>query len=199
VAVAAGGLAAHSRVAEFGGEMKLRVLATLLLGGLGCGIKPPVAGTRSSDPGTVNFDIAALPGEQRWEATYTSQGKTAKFIVELGAGKAAENSPLPNLKFGQGRLVAVKGSDASSLLEELKRALEAKQLPANVVRAPSVTFTYADLGEQDHWRMIKLFFGEGDGESEVFLNLNPTLRKGQFSIKDSDYGDAVLAELAKVL
>jgi hypothetical protein len=47
--------------------------------------------------------------------------------------------------------------------------------------------------------MIKLFFGEGDGESEVFLNLNPTLRQGQFSIKDSDYGDAVLAELAKVL
>lgn len=99
----------------------------------------------------MNFDIAPLPGEQRWEAAHTSQGKTAK------------------------------------------------QLPANVVRAPSVTFTYADLGEQDHWRMIKLFFGEGDGESEVFLNLNPTLRQGQFSIKDSDYGDAVLAELAKVL
>jgi len=39
----------------------------------------------------------------------------------------------------------------------------------------------------------------GDGSSEVFLNLNPALGKGEFSIKDPEYGDGVLQELAKVL
>jgi hypothetical protein len=42
-------------------------------------------------------------------------------------------------------------------------------------------------------------FGEGDQESEVFLNIHPAIRKGQFSMKDPDYGDLVLKELAQVL
>ena len=37
------------------------------------------------------------------------------------------------------------------------------------------------------------------GEGEVFLNLNPATNNAEFSIKDADYGDIVLAELAKVL
>ena len=44
---------------------------------------------------------------------------------------------------------------------------------------------------------MKIFLA-GD-QSEVFLNLNPTTNKGEFSIKDVDYGDVVIAELAKVL
>jgi hypothetical protein len=36
-------------------------------------------------------------------------------------------------------------------------------------------------------------------ENEVFLNLNPMLKKGEVSIKDAVYGDGMLAELAKVL
>jgi hypothetical protein len=46
---------------------------------------------------------------------------------------------------------------------------------------------------------MKIFIGDGDQQGEVFLNLNPVLRKGQFSIKDPDYGDIVLAQLASVL
>jgi len=46
---------------------------------------------------------------------------------------------------------------------------------------------------------MKLFIGEGDQEGEVFLNTNLVIKKGQFSIKDPDYGDAVLAQLARVL
>jgi hypothetical protein len=37
------------------------------------------------------------------------------------------------------------------------------------------------------------------GEAEVFLNTNTVLGKAEFSIKDPDEGDQVLAELAKVL
>jgi len=33
----------------------------------------------------------------------------------------------------------------------------------------------------------------------VFFNLNPVLGKGQFSIKDADYGDIVLRQLSSVL
>lgn len=48
-----------------------------------------------------------------------------------------------------------------------------------------------------NWIAAKLFFGGDQGE--VFLNLNPALGKAEFSIKDSDYGDYVIGELAKVL
>jgi len=46
---------------------------------------------------------------------------------------------------------------------------------------------------------MKIFIGEGEQEGDVFLNLNPVIKKGQFSIKDADYGDTVLAQLARVL
>jgi len=46
---------------------------------------------------------------------------------------------------------------------------------------------------------MKIFIGEGDQEGEVFLNFNLAIRKGQLSMKDPDYGDLVLRELAKVL
>jgi hypothetical protein len=50
-----------------------------------------------------------------------------------------------------------------------------------------------------NWTPMKIFIGEREQEGEVFLNLNPVLQKGQFSIKDPDYGGIVLARLAEVL
>jgi hypothetical protein len=98
-------------------------------------------------------------------------------------------------------------------LADLKNALEAKKLPAKVQRARDLPFVFVSLGRnqsQDasggfndqppgHWTPIKLFIGEGGQEGEVFLNLNPVLKKGQFSIKDAEYGEIVLAYLARVL
>jgi hypothetical protein len=46
---------------------------------------------------------------------------------------------------------------------------------------------------------LKLIFGDGDRESEIFLHINACIKKGQFSMKDPGYGDLALAELAKVL
>jgi hypothetical protein len=46
---------------------------------------------------------------------------------------------------------------------------------------------------------MKIFIGKGDQEGQVFLNLNPVSSGGQFSIKDSEYGDIVAARLAEVL
>jgi hypothetical protein len=76
-------------------------------------------------------------------------------------------------------------------------------LPDRVARAQTVPFTFASLGENQlpsgRWSSLKLFFGEGEQECEVFLNLNPAIGKAEFSIKDSDYGDLLLAQFAKVL
>ena len=46
---------------------------------------------------------------------------------------------------------------------------------------------------------MKIFIGNGEDEGEVFLNFNPVSRKAQFSEKDIDYGDVVVAKLATVL
>jgi hypothetical protein len=77
----------------------------------------------------------------------------------------------------------------------------------------SLPFTFVNIGDNlsqavgggfnlappGNWTAIKIFLGEGEQEGQVFLNINPVIRKGQFSIKDTDYGDLPLAQLAKVL
>ena len=114
---------------------------------------------------------------------------------------------------GSGAILAVAGSDASTMLVALAKALEAKHAPAHVQRAPRLPFTYVILGENNsqaggggfsakppgNWIAMKIFIGDGDNESEVFLNFNPVSRKAQFSEKDIDYGDTVVAKLATVL
>jgi hypothetical protein len=171
-----------------------------------------------SDPSSVGFNIEPLPGgngSARWLATYSSQGKTARFEIELGSPATIDDKEAKafDIKSGEGRFIAVQQSDASVLLADLKRALEAKAIPAKGQRADSLSFTFVSLGQNQsqttdggftdkptgNWSPMKIFIGEGEEEGEVFLNLNPVLKKGQFSIKDADYGDIVLRQLARVL
>jgi hypothetical protein len=181
-------------------------------------LEPVVEEAYISVPGAVSFDIepfASDDGSLELKATYTSQGKTAKFIVALAPAKAIEDKDLKDFpaKVGQGKFVAEAGSDASVLLTDLKKALEAKVLPTNPKRTNVLPFTFVDIGDnlsqasnggfnvkpRGHWTAIKIFIGEGEQESQVFVNYNLAIKKGQFSIKDPDYGDLVLSELAKVL
>jgi hypothetical protein len=169
-------------------------------------------------PSSVGFDIEPLQtnsSSQQWLATYTSQGKMAKFRIELGQPKASKaKEPLDfDIESGKGSFIAEPGSDASLLLADLKKALEAKTLPTHVERVAALSFTYVSFGKNQsqapgggfnakpagHWTPMKIFMGQGEQEGEVFVNLNPVIKKGQFSIKDSDYGDIVLAQLARVL
>lgn len=171
-----------------------------------------------SDPNSVGFDIAPLPsvaGKRRWLATYVDQGKTAKFTFEISTSKPMEREDGVNLEMssGTGALLPEPGSDGSAMLAALQKALEAKHLPRKVKRAERLPFEYVVLGDHNsqvegggfsaktpgNWTAMKIFVGEGDDESEVFLNFNPVSRKAQFSEKDVDYGDAVLAKLATVL
>jgi hypothetical protein len=178
----------------------------------------PVAEHYIPVPGAVGFDIEQLPSEsfaQHWLATYASQGKTAKFRIELGSAKALEDKESKDfdIQQGQGRFLAETGSDARVLLADLKSALEAKHVPAKVQRARDLPFVFVSFGKNQsqaagggfnatpsgNWTPIKIIIGEGEQEGQVFLNLNPVLKKGQFSIKDPEYGDLVLAQLARVL
>jgi len=170
------------------------------------------------DSGSVAFDIAPLGGNNgstQWMATYTSQGKTAKFRIEFGPEKAAPTKDLKAVpvSFGTGRILAEPGSDSSALLPDLAKALEAKHAPARVKRVSFLPFTFVNIGTDlsqapgggfsakpsGHWIATKIFIGEHDQEGQFFLNINPATNKGQFSIKDADYGDIVISGLAQVL
>jgi len=173
------------------------------------------------DDASVPFDIApdkGAKGETVWIATYSSKGKTAKFRIEMvvSPGEDTSDSIGFNLKMGKGKLVALPGSDASVLLVDLKKDLQAKTLPTKVRRAKALPFTFAILGQNQsraadggfndkpagNWNANKVFIGgehDDTDEGEVFLNLNPVQKKGEFSMKDADYGDFVLAKLATIL
>jgi hypothetical protein len=163
--------------------------------------------------GWLSFDLqpdAQRGNTMRFHAKYEAEGKIARFDFEL---TDAASSGDPPVAFTSGRLLAVPGSDSSVLPRNLQKTLEAKGLPSKSQRVPELPFTAAILGtHQSHsadggfftrprgnWTAMKIFIGNKDDPAEVFLNFNPTLRKGEFSIKDADYGDDVLRELAKVL
>jgi hypothetical protein len=169
-----------------------------------------------TDSMTVGFDIVPLPsakGAIAWVATYTSHGKVAKFRVELGGSDRGDSSGPIDIHFGNGVIKAESGSDASQLLADLKKALEAKHLPKKVQRVDQLPFSYVILGENQSrapgggfnpsppgkWTAMKIFLPQGGDGAEVFLDFSLELRKGEFSEKDVDYGDEVLARLATVL
>jgi hypothetical protein len=173
--------------------------------------------TYISVPGAVPFDIQPLPRKagSEWLATYQSHGKTARFRIEFrDAHNLDDKDSLDfDAKSGKGSFVAEPGSDCSALLSDLKVALEAKSLPAKVHRVNTLPFTFVSFGRNQsqapdggffadppgNWMPIKISIGHGDQEGQVFVNVNPVLRKGQFSVKDPEYGDIVLKQLASVL
>jgi hypothetical protein len=163
--------------------------------------------------GTVAFAISPVEsagGSRQWVATYAAGGKIAKFRIELGPSKADGDKKFP-ISSGSGRFVREPGSDPNVFLADLKKALEAKTVPSKVEKVVSLPFEFVILGENQSrssdggfsdkppgdWMAMKIFLAGGEGE--VFLNLNPVTNKAEFSIKDADYGDVVLAELAKIL
>ena len=153
-------------------------------------------------------DATSSDSTRRYQAAYVAEGKTARFEIELAAARPSGQLPFA---FTKGKFIAMPNSDASNMLIALKKTLEAKTIPSNSERVAELPFRAVVLGEHvshssnggfavkppGNWTCIKLFLG--DGAAEVFLDLNPVLGKGEFYIKDPEYGDAVLQELSKVL
>jgi hypothetical protein len=145
---------------------------------------------------------------KRYQAAYVAEGKTARFDIELTMARPSGQMPFA---FTKGKFIAVPNSDATGLLTAPQKTLQAKTVPANPARVAELPFNAVILGDHvshssnggfavkppGNWATIKLFLG--NGSSEVYLNLNPVLGKGEFAIKDQDYGDGVFEELGKVL
>jgi|HubBroStandDraft_4_1064222.scaffolds.fasta_scaffold164389_2 hypothetical protein len=145
-----------------------------------------------------------------YDCTYQARGTTARFRVQIAQGAMSGEIPTASM---EGKFLAVAGSDDTALLEDLEKTLDAKQSVKNVTKIPDLAFDGVVLGERQRrnpsggyfssppgdWTTTKIFLPKGGDDGEVFFNFNPVLDKGEFSIKDSDYGDYVLKELAKVL
>ena len=118
--------------------------------------------------------------------------------------------------FTKGALVREAVSDGDWFLAELARVLAAKEVPKNPDAVERLEFDAAVLGTElsrqagadqlagsftsqppGHWIATKVFVA--DGEGEFFLNLNPAGGWGEISIKDEEYGDAVIEALAPIL
>ena len=173
------------------------------------------------DSHSVFFDVkpaADQTGSMALNASYNSQGKVAKFEVEIDRGKQSGSGKSGHFNFvtGEGAFIAESGSDASIMLVDLKKALEAKKTPAKVKRVVRLPFTYVILGQNQtrsadggfnddppgKWTAMKIFMETSDPDEddcEVFLNFNVDEGKAEFSEKDVDFGDQVLAKLATVL
>jgi hypothetical protein len=192
---------------------------------LSCGCKKPAetAGGRVAEakgaisqdleePPTVVFELKTTADNDAvlsFDCTYAKKGKIARFGLDFSKGP--ESGDL-HIASAHGRFRAVANSDNSVLLEDLQKALLAKKLPKVEKTVQVLSFDGAVLGQNQSrndsgfhdkprgdWILLKVFLPQGGDEGEFFLNLNPIAGKGEFSIKDEDYGDYVLNELAKVL
>jgi hypothetical protein len=161
--------------------------------------------------GSVGVDIMRMGGEgslQRWLATYTDGTQTTRFTIELEPATASGGPGSPIT--GKGKFISEAGSDPIPLLESLKRALQARRMPSNVQKVDELAFNYLVIGEHQsrsatgalqaqpsgNWEASKVFLA--NDQAQVYFNFNPVMHKAEFSIKDAEYGDRVLAELAKV-
>lgn len=149
------------------------------------------------------------PGSQTWLATCGAE----RFLIGLTLPAEDPNEPI---SFTTGRLCRFQGAGASACLDSIAKALEAGKVGPPRERVDCLPFQAAILGrnlsrgggESVHagaftsdrpgtWTATKVFVA--DGEGELYLNLSPDTGEAEISIKDPEYGDIVVQELAKVL
>ena len=153
-----------------------------------------------------------------------SPGTGGTWYLARGSGACAFEVVIGTPKSGPGGLFSMapatisrhQGADCSSFLHDLALELgftgkipappPVAQLSAAVVilgtnqsRSPDGSTTAGAFLSKPpgHCTLMKLFLA--DGEGEVFLNLNAQDGVGEFSMKDEEYGEVVVGELAKVL
>jgi len=173
--------------------------------------------TRPDHDVSITFQIKPDSGPssttQAWLATYSAEGHTVRFIIEIDNSNRTETHGIP-MQFGKGRLIAVEGSDDRSILPALAFALGGV-LPMNTTKERMLVFDYVHFGDRmspipgggfqfkppGDWTAMKLFFDGAteDDQATVYFSLNAEHGEAQFSMSNSDYGDPVLRHLATVL
>jgi len=153
-------------------------------------------------PGQFHVTALAKPGG--------GQGTT--YLAEAGEGAHSCQFEIfiAGSRSGSGALIRKAGSDCTEFLKALGPTLGAKGVPT-ASPISRIDFSVSILGTSQSrgpeggfvdsppgpWIASKLFLG--DGEAEVYLNLDPVDGIGEFSFKDEDYAEAVMTELGKVL
>lgn len=174
----------------------------------------------TSDPGSVSFKIQEVSrqktndgDEVTWLASHESQSGVARFRIRMILKHLSGDLPLA---FSKGALLRESDSRPDEFLRQVAKALEAEGGGEVKAKVNSLDFSIALLGQNQSrgsgpdqtgggftstppgdWLITKVFVA--DGEGEFFLNLNSKLGVGEISIKDSEYGDIVLSELARIL
>ena len=203
------------------------VLALGIIGLLahGCGRESPPRQARASTT-TVPRSAKLAPGQFRLGDLGRAADGSTRYLAEadgspvpcqfeIVAGKATVPAG-GSFSFGRASLARRAPSDCTSFLQTLAPLLGFKGALPTPSPSPRLEFSMAVLGTNlsrstgraeiaggfltnppGTWLSSKLFLG--DGEGEVFLNLNPTERVGELSIKDEDYATIVVTELGKVL
>jgi len=184
---------------------------------------PPASGETSSElpkpaslpPGVFRIveTIAAADGGTRYVAKVDRGGANCAFDVVVSRAKDIAGS---FFSMTMATLVRRPGADCTAFLRamafelgykgELPSPTPAKEIKAamavlgtNQSRSPEKpevagSFSSTPTG---HWTAGKLFLADCAGE--VFLNLNVHDGIGEFSVKDEDYANIVVGELAKIL
>jgi hypothetical protein len=98
-----------------------------------------VAEAYLSDSASVAFDLAPLQSGNasfQWMAScYPSQGKTAKFRIEMGPAKVSDAKDSKDFTHREeGRFMAEPGSEASVLLVDLKKSARRDGVPNQFAR-----------------------------------------------------------------
>ncbi len=162
----------------------------------------------------VSFGIEpdGTQSADRWKykASYTRNGKTARFGIDFVLAKTSAEESRP--RSGSGSLIADSRSLDNDLLEDLKKTLKATAPPQNRIHVHQLPFRFFIEGENmdrgrngdlidaatGNWVKTKLFFGPQQ-DQEVYFNFQRSGGTGEFVMADPAFGNAVLQELAKVL
>jgi hypothetical protein len=98
-------------------------------------------------PPTVVFDLSPASGHpdstkaKLYDCTYNARGKTARFQLQLELG-APLKIDVKSAEITEDKIISVSGSENTSFMEDLKTALEAKRMPANVKRKMILPFDW---------------------------------------------------------
>ncbi|RUM22217.1 hypothetical protein EFQ99_25345 [Rhizobium vallis] len=178
----------------------LIILASAVLPGGACAQNQPPGGDGIPEP--LAFGIAQLPSGSDANvlalmASYGEGDNETKFVIELQSES-------------HGVFRHVPGSHPVRFFEELGKALIASAPRLSDEKQETLPFDTAFLGPPTirnpgggyggapgDWYTTKLFLGQD--QSEVYFNFNLVSGEAEFSIKDEDYGNAVLSELSKVI
>jgi hypothetical protein len=183
-------------------------LAVMIAGRAGAASEKPKAEPHGAFRVAESSPTAA--GGMRYVARASER---CAFEIEIAKSQGVSGAPFTMTTVA---LVRRPDADCASFLRDLATKLGFKgktptprPVPkleaAAAILGTKQTRSPADLGHDGsfastppgHWTVAKLFLGNGEGE--VFLNVNADEKVGEFSLKDEDAAEEVVSELAKLL